>query len=94
MPLDGELVLRDPEGEHRLAAMQLAFFPPGPDGAHQLRNDGDTTVRLLMFGERSVPGVSVYPDSDKVGVWAGPGADGLLLPRAAVLDYYEGEVRS
>lgn len=93
MPLDGELVVRDPAGDHVLAAMQLAFFPPGPDGAHQLRNDGDRPVRLLMFGERSFPGVSVYPDSDKVGVWAGPGAEGLLFPRSSAVDYFVGEAR-
>ena len=91
MPLDGTLTLRDPEGEHQLAPMQLAFFPPGPDGAHQLRNDGDAPVRLLMFGEVRFPGVSVYPDSDKVGVQGGPGADGLLFHRDAAVPYFSGE---
>lgn len=94
MPLDGELTVRTPDGEHRLGAMQLAFFPPGPDGAHQLRNDGAAPVRLLMFGERSFPGVSVYPDSDKVGVWAGPGAENLLFTRDTAVDYYAGESRT
>jgi uncharacterized cupin superfamily protein len=91
MPLDGTLTLRDPDGERQLPPMHLAFFPPGPGGAHQLRNDGEASVRLLMFGERGALAATVYPDSDKVGIWAGEGADGLLFERSAAVDYYHGE---
>ena len=39
----------------------------------------------------SQPAVSVYPDSDKVGVWVGQDEDGLLLPRSAAMSYFDGE---
>ena len=44
-------------------------FPPGPDGAHQITNRGEATARVLLFSKTAVPAVSVYPDTDTVGVW-------------------------
>ena len=38
--LEGEPTLRTPEGLEALAPLDLAFFPKGPDGAHEVRNDG------------------------------------------------------
>jgi uncharacterized cupin superfamily protein len=40
--------LREPDGEHRLEPMDVAFFASGLGGAHQVGNDGDETVRVLM----------------------------------------------
>ena len=31
----------------------LYFSPPGPDGAHMVRNDTDSTARVLMFSDVS-----------------------------------------
>jgi uncharacterized cupin superfamily protein len=88
MPLDGVVTLRDPDGEHQLAPMQLAFFQRGPEGAHQLRNDGDEVVRVLMFGAVLLPTASVYPDSDKIGVWTGNKTDDALFRRGSSVEYF------
>jgi len=89
--LSGRATLREPDGTTELAPGELAFFPPGPDGAHQLRNDSGETVRILMWSQVIWPGATVYPDSDKVGVYPGELGESLLFPRSAAVDYYHGE---
>ena len=37
------------------------------------------------------PTVSVYPDSDKLGVYTEGGADDVIVRRSSGVDYYEGE---
>jgi uncharacterized cupin superfamily protein len=91
--LEGEVVSREPTGERSLARGSLVRYPLGPDGAHQVRNDSAATARVLMFSSAREPAVSVYPDSDKIGVWPGNRADDLMLRRAdGARDYYDGEV--
>ena len=36
-----------------------------------MRNDSDEPVRVLMWSTIVLPTATVYPDSDKVGVWTG-----------------------
>jgi uncharacterized cupin superfamily protein len=65
---------------------------PRPDGAHKLTGSGEQAVRVLMFSSASEPAVSVYPDSDKIGVWVPGDADNVMLRRAdGSVGYYEGE---
>lgn len=90
--LEGELVLREPDGEERLGRGDAVLFPAGPDGAHKVANRGTETARILMFSSGREPAVSVYPDSDKIGVWPGNDADTVMLRRAdGAVDYYDGE---
>jgi uncharacterized cupin superfamily protein len=89
--LAGRPSLRTPEGTEQLEPLDLAFFPRGPDGAHQLRNDGDATARILMWSDVVVPTVTVYPDSDKVGIWTGEKADDMLVERSSKVPYFHGE---
>ena len=89
--LAGTLVLRTPEGERTLARGDLVCFPPGSAGAHKLSNRSDTTARMMMFSSARVPAVSVYPDSDKIGVWPGNEADSLMFKRGSAVSYSEGE---
>jgi uncharacterized cupin superfamily protein len=89
--ISGRCTLRTPEGSEPLDPGDLVFFPVGPGGAHQLRNDGDEPVRLLMFGEVVHPAATVYPDSDKVGVYPGPMGETLLFQRSAAVPYFHGE---
>ena len=35
--------------------------PRGPEGGHQLRNDGDTVARVLLVAADSDPDVAEYP---------------------------------
>lgn len=89
--LAGRPSVRHPGGVEQLDPWDAVCFPRGPDGAHQVRNDGDTTARVLMFSTVVLPTVTVYPDSGKVGVWtAAKDADGLFR-RADEVDYWDGE---
>ena len=45
------------------------MLPVRSAGAHKLVNQSDSTARTLMFSSSQVPAVSVYPDSNKIGVW-------------------------
>lgn len=67
--VNGDVVLRVPEGESELARGDLARFAPGEAGAHQITNRSSETARVLLFSKTAVPAVSVYPDADTVGVW-------------------------
>ena len=67
--VDGAVVVRTPEGEDELERGDVVCFPAGPAGAHQIANRGSTTARVLLFSKATMPAVSVYPDSDAVGVW-------------------------
>ncbi len=90
--IDGEVVLRDPSGEHPLDRGDVVRFAPGPDGAHEVINRSEATSRVLMFSSAREPAVAVYPDSDKIGVWPGNKADSVMLKRAdGNVGYWEGE---
>jgi uncharacterized cupin superfamily protein len=89
--VEGTLVLRAPDGEHTLQRGDLVCFPPGPDGAHKVLNRSEAPARTLMFSRSTVPAVSVYPDSDKIGVWSGNEPDELIFKRGAAVPWSEGE---
>jgi uncharacterized cupin superfamily protein len=89
--VSGRPSLRDPDGTHELEPLDLVFFPRGPDGAHQVRNDGDETVRVLMWSTVVVPTATVYPDSDKIGIWTGNADDDVMVQRSSGVDYWRGE---
>jgi len=97
--LEGEGVLRLPDQEVAVRAGDYVALPPGPEHAHQMRNEGDGPLRYLCFSTMVAPDVVLYPDSGKLGVFAGspPGGN----PKQAIvrkwiagdpeLDYLEGE---
>jgi uncharacterized cupin superfamily protein len=89
--LQGRPTLRDPGGTEQLEPFDVVFFPMGPEGAHQIRNDTDEPVRLMMWSTVVVPTATAYPDSDKVGIWTGVKEDDVLVRRSAKVDYYDGE---
>jgi uncharacterized cupin superfamily protein len=89
--LDGRPLLRHPGGEDQLEPWDIVLFPPGPEGAHQVRNATSGAVRVLMFANMSTVGASVYPDSDKIGVWTGNDDDDIIVRRSSAVDYSDGE---
>jgi uncharacterized cupin superfamily protein len=89
--VDGTLVLRAADGEHTLQRGDLVRFPPGPEGAHKVMNRSDAPARTLMFSSSRVPAISVYPDSDKIGVWSGNEPDELIFKRTTAVPWSEGE---
>jgi uncharacterized cupin superfamily protein len=52
-----------------VAAGEVVAFPRGERGAHGYENRGATRVRLLMISEQNAPNVSVYPDTNEVGIY-------------------------
>ena len=91
--LQGSPSLRHPEGTERLEPWDVVFFPRGPEGAHEVRNDTDGTVRVLMWSTVVQPTATVYPDSDKIGVWTGNRDDDVIVERASRVGYWHGEQR-
>ena len=94
--LEGAVTLRTPEGERELARGDVVAFPTGPGGAHDVRCSGGKAARVLMLSTMSEIEICVYPDSEKLGAWAGfmrtDGARARLLNReAANLEYFDGE---
>ncbi|MEY2514311.1 MAG: hypothetical protein QOJ89_1669 [bacterium] len=88
----GRPSLRDPDGTHELAPLDVVFFERGPAGAHQLRNDSDEPVRVLMWSTVVLPTATVYPDSDKIGIWTGGDrSDDVMVERSSGVDYWHGE---
>jgi uncharacterized cupin superfamily protein len=69
LAVDGTVAVRTPDGERALHRGDLVRFPAGPEGAHQVMNRSDTTARVLLFSKAAVPAISVYPDTDTIGVW-------------------------
>jgi len=69
--LAGTLALRTERGWEELPEGTVVAFPPGERGAHGYENRTDTPVRVLMLSEQSLPNVTVYPDTNEVGVFDG-----------------------
>lgn len=75
----GHPSLRTPEGWRQLKPGEVAAFPVGERGAHQVSNFSSASARYLIASEMRGPELCVYPDSGKVSARErapGPGADG------------------
>jgi uncharacterized cupin superfamily protein len=60
--LRGRPTLRTPAGERQLDEGEVVYFPAGPAGAHEIRNDTGGVVRYVVAGIRVSPEVVEYPD--------------------------------
>jgi uncharacterized cupin superfamily protein len=96
--LEGTVTVRTPDGVHEAGRGDSLIFNKGPAGAHQVINNSQGDVRILMLSTMLEPEIAEYPDSGKVGVFAGtpPGAAGPatlweFLDGSAKLDYFDGE---
>lgn len=89
--VDGTVALHAPDGEHMLDRGDLVRFPAGPDGAHKVMNRSDAPARTLLFSTAGTPAISVYPDSDKIGVWPDHESDDLIFKRGTKVEWSEGE---
>ncbi|TMM02873.1 MAG: cupin domain-containing protein [Actinobacteria bacterium] len=67
--LEGTVAVRTAEGWQDVGEGEVVAFPRGERGAHGYENRGAEPVRLLMFSEQNAPNVSVYPDTNEVGVY-------------------------
>jgi len=92
----GTLYLGPDATEHDLEAGDYVALPAGEESAHDVEA-GDDGLRLLMSGTMDEPDITVYPDREMVGLYAGaaPGGDSdertisTYLDRHAELDYWD-----
>jgi uncharacterized cupin superfamily protein len=96
--LAGSVTLRTPTAEQPLGTGDTALFEAGPAGAHAVENTASGPARLLVVSTMIEPDIAEFPDSGKVGLFAGaaPGAPtdaGTLerFVRNEPVDYWEGE---
>jgi len=89
--LRGTPSLRTPDGEQTLAEGDVACFPRGKRGAHQVANRTDSAVRVLMLSTLIQPEIVEYLDSGKIGARSVDGERIMLSRPGPTLDYWEGE---
>jgi len=87
----GTPTLRTPNGEHELRPGDVAVFPHGPAGAHQVENRSQGNARVVIFSSKGPLDVVAYPDSRKLGVWTGDEGCVAMLRDGPRLDYWDGE---
>jgi uncharacterized cupin superfamily protein len=89
--LRGEPTLRTHEGEQKLSEGDVVAFPRGKNGAHQIRNETDVPIRVLMLSTLIAPDIVEYLDTGKVGARSVAGERILFAKPGPELDYWEGE---
>jgi uncharacterized cupin superfamily protein len=87
----GAVVVRTPDGERTLTSGDPVCFPPGPAGAHKIMNRSSAPARTLAFSSSRLPAVSVYPDSNTIGVWPGDDTNELVFRRDTVVQWSDRE---
>jgi uncharacterized cupin superfamily protein len=97
--VSGSGTIRIGAGEYPVAAGDYIALPAGTGEAHQVRNTSRAPLEYLVLSTMLQPEISEYPDSGKMGVFAGvaPGGEtakrrfyGFYMQRVKV-DYYKGE---
>jgi uncharacterized cupin superfamily protein len=89
--LRGQPTLRTPEGERALREGDVVCFPRGKDGAHQISNRTDATIRVLMLSSMIVPDIVQYLDTGKVSARNAAGDYIMLARPGPTVEYWEGE---
>jgi uncharacterized cupin superfamily protein len=89
--LRGRPTLRAPEGEEQLTEGDVVAFRRGKEGAHQVRNDTDAPIRVLMLSTLRAPDIVEYLDSGKVSVVDAKGERLFREFRGRDAEYWEGE---
>ena len=89
--LRGRPTLRTPDGERELAEGDVACFPRGAAGAHQVRNATEEAVRILMLSTRLSPEFIEYPDSGKVLAKDAKDDDIFMGRLGEPAEYWDGE---
>ena len=96
--LSGTGTLRLAEDTRPLAAGDYVSLPANADGGHAISNDSDEPLRYLVVSTMNEPDVTVYPDSEKFGVFVGAPPGGRearslegYYPMDADVEYWDGE---
>jgi uncharacterized cupin superfamily protein len=89
--LRGRPTLRTPDGEEQLTEGDVVAFPRGKEGAHQVRNETDAPLRVLMLSTLLAPDIVEYLDSGKVSAIDAKGERLFREFRGRDAEYWEGE---
>jgi uncharacterized cupin superfamily protein len=97
--LEGSGTLRMGGEQVEISCGDYVALPVGPACAHQVTNTSDAPLRYLCLSTMVEPDVLVYPDSNKVGLFAGAAPGGArdkrtlqkYLSADAEVGYYDGE---
>lgn len=86
----GEGMLHTPQGDQKVRAGELLFFPANSEGAHKMTNTSATeNLVYIDFDVVYDLDVAIYPDSNKIGV-LGKGINKFYKLENDT-DYYDGE---
>ena len=85
--LEGEALLRTPDGIQVVKAGDIIFFEMGPTGAHQLKNNSTEICKYLDIRTDLGMDICDYPDSGKVNILP----EGELYDTKTAVDYFWGE---
>ncbi len=96
--LEGDGALRIGDKEIQISKGDYITCPAGKE-EHQIINSSDKELRYLCFSTMIEPDVIIYPDSNKVGIFAGSAPGGPKEKRTlhkylrgdAEVDYWDGE---
>lgn len=88
--LDGRPSLRTTGGWRELEPGEVVVFPTGDDGAHQIVNKTDETIRFLAFSNSGAPEIVVQLDAGKYGVRDGGSQTTEWFRREDAVGYFEG----
>jgi len=89
--LRGEPTLRTPEGEHALKEGDVVCFRRGAEGAHQIANNTESPVRVLLLSSMISPDVIEYLDTGKVFAQNASGDPIMFARPGPRAEYWEGE---
>lgn len=97
---EGEGTLRFEEDEYDVSEGDCLSFPADPDSPHKLTNTSDRVLRYLCASTMRQPDAIRYPDSEKIGIFAGEPPGGESDDRSfqgvydtnCEKDYWEDEV--
>lgn len=85
----GRLILKD-GAERTISAGDIAFFPAGEEGTHQLVNASETEDLVYIDFDTYVPlDITYYPGKDKIGIF-GETYTGVLK-KSTTVGLFEGE---
>ena len=88
--ISDEGILKTPDGERKVVAGDLLFFPTGLEGAHKLTNSSETeNLVYIDFDVVHELDIAEYPDSGKIGIW-GMGIN-KLYHKSDDVGYYDRE---
>ena len=86
----GSPTLRERDGECDLQPGDCVLFPSGADGAHEVSNRTNETVRILIASNFTVPRAAVQVDSNKLMIrWGTEPDESLWFRRDDAADYWD-----